>query len=184
MDPATEQALIERARQGSLDAFDQLMRRYQDGLYRFVRLRGAGRADAEDIVQNSFLAAWRHLPGYRSRWRFSTWLYTIARRQASSSGPAWSELSHDLVDPSCGPDETAQSRQEQDNLWLLAHKLLPSDACAALWLYYGEARPTREIARILGRSTAWVKVSLHRSRKRLSEQLSAEDWLIEEVTSK
>ncbi|MEE4304803.1 MAG: sigma-70 family RNA polymerase sigma factor [Wenzhouxiangella sp.] len=184
MSPEVERDLVRRARSGSLDAFDALMRAHQDRLYRFVLVRGASSADAQDIVQDTFLAAWRYLDGYRERWRFSTWLYTIARRQASGRRMDHAELPESLVDPGEGPDQAASAGERRENIWPVARKLLPSDWFGVLWLYYAEDRKTGEIARILGRSAAWVKVTLHRSRKRLAELIDAADWLPEEVVSK
>lgn len=183
MSPDVERDLIRRARSGSLDAFDQLMRVHQDRLYRFVLVRGASAADAQDIVQDTFLVAWRHLGGYRERWRFSTWLYTIARRKASGIRQDHAELPLALQDPTQGPEELAQCGQQRDNIWPLARELLPSEWFSVLWLYYAEDRSTNEIARILGRSVTWVKVTLHRSRRRLAELIDAGDWLSEEVVS-
>lgn len=183
MSPDVERDLVRRARSGSLYAFDALMRAYQDQLYRFVLVRGASIADAEDIVQDTFLAAWRYLGSYRERWRFSTWLYTIARRQACGRAREDAELPDALVDSTQGPEETAHEGQRRDNIWLLARELLPSESFSALWLYYAEDRRTKEVARILGRSAAWVKVTLHRSRRRLAEHINAADWLSEEVVS-
>ena len=60
-------------------AFEQLVFHYQDRLYRFLLARAISRADAEDALQETFAAAFRYISGYRSRYRFSTWLYTIAR---------------------------------------------------------------------------------------------------------
>lgn len=184
MSPELERELIKRARSGSLDAFDALMREHQDRLFRFVLVRGACAADAEDIVQDTFLAAWRHLGGYRERWRFSTWLYSIARRQAAGRRADHAQLPDSLTDAGERPEESAQSGQRRDNIWPLARELLPSEWFGVLWLYYAEDRKTREIARILGRSTAWVKVALHRSRRRLAERIDAADWLSEEVITK
>lgn len=178
-----ERRLIERARSGSLEAFDELVDVHRDRLYRFVVVRGATPADAEDIVQDAFLAAWRHLGSYRERWRFSTWLFTIARRRAARRQVDHVELPAVLIDASDGPRESAQGEQRRDNIWLLARELLPSSWFDVLWLYYAEDRQTGEIARILGRSVAWVKVTLHRSRKRLAEWIDADDWLSGEVAT-
>jgi RNA polymerase sigma-70 factor (ECF subfamily) len=181
MGPDIERDLVRRARSGSLDAFDELMRAHQDRLYRFVRVRGASAADAEDIVQDTFLAAWRHLGGYRERWRFSTWLYTIARRQAVGRRSDHVELPAGMVDPGDGPEALALEGQRRDNIWFLARELLPSEWFSVLWLHYAEDRKTREIARILDRSVAWVKVTLHRSRRRMAELIDSKDWLSEEA---
>jgi RNA polymerase sigma-70 factor (ECF subfamily) len=183
MDLEVERDLVQRARAGSLDAFDSLIRAHQDQLFRFLVVRGASRADAEDIVQDTFLAAWRYLDGYRERWRFSTWLYTIARRRALGRRANHVDLPETLIDGAQNPEAIAHSGQQRDNLWSTARELLPSDWLDALWLFYAEDRKTRDIARILGRSTAWVKITLYRSRQRLAQHIDAKDWLAEEVIS-
>lgn len=168
MNPGIEQGLIERARAGSLEAFDRIMRHYQDRLYRFLLMRGLAPADAEDAVQDTFLAAWRYLGSYRPRWRFSTWLYTIACRKAAAKPPP--DFGTEPA-PVPGPDESACVAEQRENLWSSARKLLSGEQFSALWLYYGEDMETEEIGRILGRSVSWVKVNLHRGRQRLNSHL-------------
>jgi len=164
-----ERMLVERARSGSLDAFDALMRAQQDGLYRFVRVRGASEADAEDIVQDTFIAVWRYLGSYRPRWRFSTWLYTIARREAARRPQPHESLPEELVASGDGPSGRAAALEQRDNLWSVARRVLPTPWFEALWLFYAEDRSVAETARVLERSTPWVKVTLHRARKRLAD---------------
>ena len=64
--------LINRARKGSVEAFEQLVLQYQDSLYRFLLVRANNRADAEDILQETFVAVFKYLSGYQSKYRFST----------------------------------------------------------------------------------------------------------------
>lgn len=163
-----ERTLVERARSGSLEAFDALMRAQQDGLYRFVRVRGASAADAEDIVQETFIAAWRYLGSYRTRWRFSTWLYTIARREAARRPSNHEALTDELVAGGEGPAGQAEAGEQRENLWKVARRSLPPAWFDALWLFYAEERTVAETARVLDRSLPWVKVTLHRARKRLA----------------
>lgn len=77
-----DEQLVEAALAGSVDAFGELAGRYQERLFRFLLTRCATRADAEDALQDTFLNAFRYLDSYRPRWRFSTWLYRIAIRNA------------------------------------------------------------------------------------------------------
>lgn len=175
MRPETERQLVKRALEGSLDAFDELMLEHQDRLYRFVLVRGASAADAHDIVQDTFLAAWRSLSGYRPKWRFSTWLYTIARREASRRPREHDELPAGLVDAGHGPAGQTQVDQQRDNLWGVAGRVLNREGFTTLWLYYGEDYTISEVARILGRSVPWVKVTLHRGRKRLADEIDADE---------
>src|SRR4051794_35378927 len=80
------QACADCARARCCDAcFESLVRRFQVPLLHYLLRRTASRADAEDLVQESFLAAYKNLASYDSRWRFSTWLFTIANRLATSA---------------------------------------------------------------------------------------------------
>ena len=170
----TDEDLVAAALEGSAPAFTELVERYQERLLRFLLTRSATRADAEDALQDTFLNAYRYLATYRPRWRFSTWLYRIAIRNAArrrdSTTLPYSEHPDDSADPlaACIRDS------ERDNAWCAARRLLAPDAQAALWLRYVEDLPIREVARALGRSQPWTKVTLMRSRRRLQSAL-AED---------
>ena len=71
--------LAGRAQAGCMSSFEELMRRFQVPLLHFLRRVGPN-FDAEDVLQETFLRAFAQLDRYHSRWRFSTWLFTIARR--------------------------------------------------------------------------------------------------------
>jgi RNA polymerase sigma-70 factor, ECF subfamily len=80
MCPTVERQLIRRAQQGDPKAIEGLIRGHQDPLYAFM-LRLTGRPDvAEDMVQEAFVRVLRNLDRFDSNFRFSTWLFTIAKR--------------------------------------------------------------------------------------------------------
>ncbi|MEL7374710.1 MAG: sigma factor, partial [Pseudomonadota bacterium] len=87
MHDLAEQDLVERAANGCRQSFANLVEHYRDRLFRFLALRCANREDAEDAVQEAFVAAWRYLPSYDARWRFSTWLYRIGLRNLPKARP-------------------------------------------------------------------------------------------------
>lgn len=171
---ATDEQLAEAAKQGSAPAFAELVERYQVRLLRFLLGRCASRADAEDAIQDTFVNAYRYLASYNPRWRFSTWLYRIAIRNAARQpvelGGNESELPADERDPLA----ECIAASERDNLWLAARRLLSADAYAALWFRYAEDMPVNDVARALDRSVSWTKVTLLRSRRRLSRELGSE----------
>ncbi len=73
--------LLDRVRSGETDCFDELVRRYQPALLRVARSR-LGRADwAEEVVQETFLAAFKSCASYDPRFNFRTWLWTILLNQ-------------------------------------------------------------------------------------------------------
>ena len=170
----TDEELVVAALEGSAPAFTELVGRYQERLLRFLLARSATRADAEDALQDTFLSAYRHLATYRPRWRFSTWLYRIAIRNAARRRDGTLVPYRDTPDDSLDPLAVCIRNSERDNVWCAARRLLAPDAQAALWLRYVEDLPIREVARALGRSQAWTKVTLMRSRRRLQSAL-AED---------
>ncbi len=159
--------------QGSTAAFGDLVSRYQQRLMRFLITRCASYADAEDVLQDTFMNAYRYLHSYNPRWRFSTWIYRIAIHNVARQ-PATEPLSVDVAAQDPGPLESCISQAERDNLWLTAQRLFSADAYAAMWLRYVEDMPVSEVARALEKSLSWTKVTLMRSRRRLAKELSAE----------
>jgi RNA polymerase sigma-70 factor (ECF subfamily) len=79
---ADDQTLVERIVGGDARAFEQLMRRHNTALFRAARAILRDDADAEDVLQEAYLAAYRHLPGFRGDARLSTWLTRIVINQA------------------------------------------------------------------------------------------------------
>lgn len=168
----TDEELVAAALGGSAPAFAAIVERYQERLLRFLAARCATRADAEDVLQDTFLNAWRYLPSYRSRWRFSTWLYRIAIRNASKRRGAAPVACDELPDGGADPLAICILNSDRDNIWYTARRLLTSEAYAALWLRYVEDLPIREVARALDRSQPWTKVTLMRARRRLEAVLA------------
>ena len=77
----TESALIERARQGSREAFEMLMKRLLDVIYSYIASHVDPAEYAADILQETMLSAWNGLKNFDSRSSFKTWVFSIARRK-------------------------------------------------------------------------------------------------------
>jgi RNA polymerase sigma-70 factor (ECF subfamily) len=170
----SELELIDRARAGSVDAFEQLVLCYQDRLYRFLLVRANNRADAEDVLQETFVAVFKYLPGFRKKYRFSTWLFTIALRQLGRQRrqPKESSVSPDSVASlHAGPEQLGIEMEQRSSLWQTAKTCLGEAQFTALWLFYVEDMPLVEIGKVMKRPTGWVKVNLMRARRRLSKEL-------------
>lgn len=168
----TDEELAGRAQQGCVESFEQLMRRFQAPVLYFLRCRGDG-AEAEDLLQETFLRAYANLSRYRSCWRFATWIFTIARRvsityhrrPARPEGREATLASAQSDWP--GPAEVAMENDSRQYLWRRAAQILSEEEATALWLHYGENLNARDIAAVLGRSRVAVKTMLFRSRKKL-----------------
>ncbi|MEW6072005.1 MAG: sigma-70 family RNA polymerase sigma factor [Planctomycetota bacterium] len=176
-DPAAE-TLALAAAGGDDAAFATLVARFEGPLYRFLLLRTGRAAEAEELVQEAFVKAWRNLARYDPRWRFSTWLYTLAGRLAISRArlvrpPGEGEEALAGVAVEADPARLAAGREERENLWALAARVLRPEERSALWLRYGEGRDPGEIAQILGRRRVTVRVLLFRARGELARRLGA-----------
>src|SRR5512134_3047164 len=127
MDPETElevtasdEALVERCARGDREAFDQLVDRHGDALFRFASRHCGARRDAEDAVQDGLLAAWRGAATFRGDSSARTWLFQVVlnacrrrhRRRAGQVGPDEPmEAAAEVTAPESGPEERAAARQ-------------------------------------------------------------------------
>jgi RNA polymerase sigma-70 factor (ECF subfamily) len=186
-----DEALAASAAAGDEPAFETLMTRYQDRVYRLACRLTGGEADAKDVLQETFLSAYRALPAFRGESRFSSWLYRIAtnaalmNRRARARRPAESleALLPQFDDDGrhCGEpaDIGAGSRVEE----FLDRKLLAEKARAGLdrlpELYRDafvlrdlQELTTAEVAEILGIDAAAVRQRVHRARLMLRGYLA------------
>ena len=166
----TDEQLVEAAQNGSEDAFSELVHRYRDKLLRFLLTRCMNHADAEDAIQDTFVNAYRYLNSFNPRWRFSTWIYRIAIRKAMRPGTEESLEDPQPVDHQ-DPLSLCIDHGERENMWLTAKQVLSTDAFNAMWLHYVEDLPVKEVSRALSRSVSWTKVTMLRSRRRLTREL-------------
>lgn len=193
-DPADaddELALVTRARAGEREAFYTLVARYERSLYRAAMAITQNSADAEEVVQESFLRAFEHLGQFRAEARFHTWLTQIAlntarmKRRKAHAG-LWESLD-EVRETEDGPQsrevpewrenpEQELSRVEIERLLHDALRGMPPGYREVLLLRDIQLRSTQETAEILGLSIPNVKTRLLRARLLLRERLS-EHWM-------
>lgn len=77
-EPPDEMALVKRARQGDLSAYDDLIRRYQERIYATVYHMTSNHEDANDLAQEAFIKAFQALKSFKGGSSFYTWVYRIA----------------------------------------------------------------------------------------------------------
>ena len=167
-----ELTLINEAKAGSVSAFTELVRTYREGLLRFLLTRCASYADAEDALQDTFINAYRYLYSYDSRWRFSTWLYRIAIRNAGKLPTQYVTDIGELRDEENDPLKQCIADSERENLWQSARRLLSEEVYSAMWLRYVEDMSIKDVATVLNRSNSWTKVNLLRGRRALDTELN------------
>ncbi len=182
---APDQAdLLEAARAGDAEALETLLEWHEPRLYRFARRLCRSPADAEDVLQESLLAAARGLAGFRGASSLSTWLYTIARShcikkyrrrwsaprevslEAEEAAPA-----RERPDPGPDPEAALQARRLEAALEQAIARLdRPHREVLILRDVEGLTAP--EVATVTGLSVAAIKSRLHRARARVREELA------------
>jgi RNA polymerase sigma-70 factor (ECF subfamily) len=167
--------LINRILEGDTAGFAILVDRYKDLAFTIACRITGNREDAEEIVQDAFVKAFRSLSSFRRQSRFSTWLYRIVYNAAISKkrlkGITMQRLDdHPHTDflPDADPDPEAERREMLEKAMLK----LPEEDRVVLTLYYIEELPVEEIHQVTGLSKANVKIRLFRARKKLQEWIS------------
>ncbi len=176
--PRVEHELIASARAGDQGAFAELVAIHADRVYGALRRFGLDAAEADEVAQEVFLRAWRGLPRFEQRARFSTWLYRIAfneaqrrlsRRTPPPAAPAEAGEDPVVALPEAshlGPEAQALDHEFEQTLER-ALAQLPDEWRAAVVLRDIEGLSTNEAAAIVGVREAAFKSRLHRGRMRL-----------------
>lgn len=165
------EALALRAQAGEPGCFDELVRRMQPRLRRFLAGRVGSDADADDLVQETFVKALDNLERYDSSYRFSTWLFTIGSNLAASHRRSLRKLStRASVAAEVNPEAEIIDRDAGARLWERAEALLKPAHYRVLFLRYAEDLDIGEIARRTGRTAISVRVTLYRARRRLAQE--------------
>ncbi|MGH3669078.1 MAG: RNA polymerase sigma factor [Pseudonocardiaceae bacterium] len=169
--------LVVRAQEGDVRAFEALVRRYQRQFYRLaVRLLGNS-SDAEDALQEAFVAAWRRLPGFRGEAAFSSWMYRIVTNRCllllRTRQPVTTldELRDQPSPESASPEHAAETR---DRATALQRALLnlPTDQGTCWILRELHGLGYEDIAIIVAAGPDAVRGRLHRARRTLAEVMA------------
>lgn len=170
--------LVGRAQEGYLDAYELLVQRHSGMAYRVALRLTGNHHDAQDVAQEALIAAWEHLPRFRSGSSFSTWLYQIVTRRAlnkvSRGRPVGSlDLLPALADPAEEPATQTERNLAVDAVTdaLLA---LPFPQRAVIVLHHFEGLSYAEIASVTGSTEPAVRSHLFRARRALGRKL--EEW--------
>jgi RNA polymerase sigma-70 factor (ECF subfamily) len=162
-----ESLLIKQSLVGDTNSFSQLVLKHQVNLKQYLLSRCHNCHDADDVVQDTFINAYKYLHTYKTTWQFNTWLFTIANRLIAKQNKKYYRNHSDLTDCHASV-ELEELTFDKDNIWIQVKKVVSSQSYDVLWFFYVEELPVKEIAKILQRSTSWVKINLYRSKKKLS----------------
>lgn len=178
-------SLLDAARAGDRAAIEALLARYQPRIFRFSMKMCRKPEDAQDVLQDTLLAAARGLRGFRGDSAVGTWLYAIARsycikkRRRSRFAPE-AEVSldgeegrqaHAVPDPGPRPDQQLESQRLGQALARAIGELAPGYR-EVLLLRDLEGLTAPEVAEVTGLSVQAVKSRLHRARAAVRESLA------------
>lgn len=173
MTEADDRALVDLIRQGSDRAFNLLIDRHQQAVRGFLRRLMGNAADADDIAQETFLAAWEGAARFQGGSSVRSWLCAIAWRKARSAQRSWFRRRAREID---SHDEPQARASAEDRLAVRqALMALPLDQRAAVALCLAEGFSHAEAAEALGTPLGTVKSHVTRGRARLLDVLGGID---------
>jgi RNA polymerase sigma-70 factor, ECF subfamily len=174
--------LAARARRGEQAAFEQLIDRFQAEIFRMVYYRTRSRMDAEDLTQEIFMQAYRHVNRLQNPERFRAWLYTIAanrvrdflrrRRVLSFFVTATEDEPEDFPDRQAHAAPGTLDRLIQREFWSELQRLaaqLSRWEREVFFLRFIDQLSLREIAEVLKKSESAVKTHLYRALQKFKE---------------
>lgn len=181
---SADAVLVLRCQEDDCEAFDEIVARYKDGIYNYVRRMISNRDDVEDLAQEVFVRAFASMKSFRRESNLRTWLYRIATnlcidryRRAGIEKQLIAPLEHergdgeasreidlpdDSHDPQCAFERTELQIEVQKALFKLPEKLR-----AAIFLYDMEGMPYDQIAETLGCPIGTVKSRIFNGRMQL-----------------
>lgn len=160
-------------------AFRVLVERYQERLYWHIRRFVLHHEDANDVIQNTFIKAWKGIGNFRADSKLYTWLYRIATNESINYLNKRKQLRTEDAD-----DETAASRasglqadpyfdgDEAERKLYEALETLPEKQRAVFQLRYFEELKYEEISEITGTTPGGLKASYHHAVKKIEQYLT------------
>jgi RNA polymerase sigma-70 factor, ECF subfamily len=177
----TDEQIVEAAQKGDLEAFGEIVARYEERLIRYARSILNSSQDAQDAVQESFIKAYKFLKEYDSSRKFSPWMYRIVHNESINYGKArkswlifvdWDEFLPSLGGQSQdSPQERADLRSD---IQKYLSKLEPKYK-DVLVLYYIEDLGYSDIADILKIPVSTVGIRLKRAKDKIRKIIKKED---------
>lgn len=175
---------VERARSGDSDAFRLLVEQHSRAIFRLAFRMTGNEEDAEDVVQETFLRAYKQLDKYEARSSFSTWLYRIAsnysldlirmRKRHEEKRERGSVEDRDILQSipvdSPGPDRLLYGSQVKDRVNAALNELSAQERTAFVLRHF-EGQSIQEIGEALGTGTNATKHSIFRAVQKLRKSL-------------
>ncbi|MGZ3751074.1 MAG: RNA polymerase sigma factor [Mucilaginibacter sp.] len=163
------------------EAFNLLLKKYQQKLYWHIRRMVVDHDDADDLIQDTFVKVWKNLPGFRSDAQLYTWMYRIAtnecitflnKKKQKNNIPLDDvayELADTLADSSYFNGDQAQLKLQQAIL------TLPDKQRLVFNMKYFDDMKYEEMSEVLGTSVGALKASFHLAVKKIESFLLSRD---------
>jgi len=190
----SDDALVARAKEKDFEAFEALVERYQDKVYRLAFRFMRNETEAKEIVQETLLSVWRKLDGFKGDSQFSSWLYRVTANAAlmrlrtqrrhpevsteeldpsflDRGGPAYGQVTSPGDNWARRPDDELQSEELRTQLQRAIDDL-PEIYRTVFLIRDVDGFSTEETAEALDISVPTVKTRLHRARVALREAIA------------
>jgi len=179
----SDNELVEIIRRNDQERYSEIVDRYQTKLFVYIYRLIGNKEEAEDLLQDVFVKAYRNLNSYDTSRKFSSWIYRIAHNEAVNFIKRKSLkrfISFDAITSTKDKLDSSSEEEGADKAWLRkevskevsdAMKKLPFKYNQVLTLRYYSDQSYEEIAEILGRPVNTVGTLINRAKKKLSEEL-------------
>jgi RNA polymerase sigma-70 factor (ECF subfamily) len=183
MDAGDAAAVLSRAQRGDGDAFRALVEQHGKGAFGLAFRLTGNVQDAEEVVQESFLRAYRQLARFEARANFGTWLHRIVvncsmdalrlrkSRRQTQHVPAVDDVAETLPSTEPCPEQLARSAEIQRRVDESLDELTPQER-VAFTLRHKEGRSIEEIGAVLGLQTSAAKHAVFRAVKKMRVSLA------------
>jgi len=170
-----EQTIIQNILSGDTAVFARLIDTYQHNIRAYLAKRCANHADADDITQETFIAAFNNLSQYDKTKPFSAWLFGIARNKSNEHFRKQKRIPIPTT-PDSSPEpshiDTPASRltisEKSSHFWTEAKRILNEQQFTAIWLKYQQDLSIADISTAMDLTQANIKILLFRARKKLA----------------
>ena len=181
----TDRELVELTKSGQKKAFETLIMRWQNSIFTLCYRKLSHQEQAEELTQEIFLAAYKHIPSFRNESKFSTWLFQIAINRCKNLHGYRDRRKHGHHEPLEGthPDQKREfpdhkpsavqqiHKREQSQILQKALNQLDDKHKEVLVLFDIQGVPQNEIASILNLPVGTIKSRIHRARNELAHAL-------------
>ena len=175
-----DQALVRRTLAGDLDAFGELIQLYQSSVFNVCYRVLGNRHDAEDLTQEAFIRAYKHLASYDQERPFGPWMRTLAanlcynklKRIEVTQVALEDERDIETMSPTTNPENALEISQEHQALYQAIWEL-PHSQRITLELRHFQGLSYQEMAEVMKLPLNTVRSHLYRGRQKLAELLEA-----------